>query len=41
MEKTEDYELLELQELALMHKKDLPRKSLEEKWAQMKTSVGA
>ena len=31
MEKTEDLELLELQELALRHKTDLPRKSLEEK----------
>ena len=31
MERTEDLELLELQELALRHKKDLPRKSLEEK----------
>ena len=31
MERTEDLELLELQELALKHKKELPRKSLEEK----------
>jgi transposase-like protein len=31
MDKTEDFELLELQELALRHKKELPRKSLEEK----------
>jgi hypothetical protein len=31
MEKNEDSDLLELQELALRHKVDLPRKSFEDK----------
>jgi hypothetical protein len=31
MEKTEDFNVLELQELALRHKADLPRKSFEDK----------